>query len=193
MPRPRTVEDDAVLDAALELARRGGPGHVTFARVGAAVGLSPATLVQRFGTKRGLLLAVVRRGAPGREEVWERARAEHDSPVAALLAVLSGFASSVGTREAMANSLAFLHLDLSDPEFHRLARDGMRRMRGRIADLLDEAVAAGELRRCDTAELARAIENTYNGALIEWAIHGEGTVERWLRRELEFLLRPVLA
>jgi AcrR family transcriptional regulator len=191
MPRPRTLSDDAVLDATLELVTQHGPSHVTLARVGTAVGLAPATLVQRFGTKRGLLLAAARRGGPGRDDLLEQVRAEHDSrPLATLYGLLTSLASTVGTREAMANSLAFLHLDLSDPEFHQLALEGMQRMREQIRDLLDEAFETGELVAGDTQALARAVQNTYNGALITWAIYGEGTVEAWLRRELDFLLRP---
>ncbi|HSI80076.1 MAG TPA: TetR/AcrR family transcriptional regulator [Solirubrobacterales bacterium] len=193
-PRPRTVSDEAVLDAALAIAGRAGPNAVTFARVAEEVGLSAATLVQRFGSKRGLLLAAARRGGPGRAEAWERARAAEPSPIAALLGVLGSFSAAVGSRGAMANSLAFLHLDLSDPEFHRLAEQGMEEMRERIRELLDAAIEAGELERgADTAELARAVQNAYNGALISWAIYGRGPVEDWLRREVEFVLAPFRA
>jgi AcrR family transcriptional regulator len=50
MPRPRTIGDEAVLRAAAGLMGRVGPGKLTLARVAEEVGLSPATLVQRFGS-----------------------------------------------------------------------------------------------------------------------------------------------
>jgi len=193
VPRPRTVPDEAVLDAAMAVVVRDGPAAVTLARVAEEVGLSPATLVQRFGSKRELLLAAARHAAPGRAEVWDRARAEHASPLAALRSVLVSFTASVPTREAMANSIAFLHIDLSDPEFHLLAATGMEEMRAQIRALLDDAVGAGELGPTDTGALARAVQNAYNGALISWAIYGEGALDDWLRRELDFVLAPYRA
>jgi len=39
-----------------------GPAKLTLARVAKAAGLSPATLVQRFGSKRALLLALAKSG-----------------------------------------------------------------------------------------------------------------------------------
>ena len=98
--------------------------------------------------------------------------------------------SPVASPEAMANQLAFLQIDLADPEFHRLALEHARAVRTEVQALLDAAVERGELRAADTARLARAVQTTYNGALITWAIHREGRLETWLRRELDTLLAP---
>ncbi len=57
MPRPREIDDGVVLDAVGKVVEREGPAAVTFARVAEAVGLSQSTLVQRFESKCGLLLA----------------------------------------------------------------------------------------------------------------------------------------
>ncbi|MDX6646465.1 MAG: hypothetical protein QOK40_2192 [Miltoncostaeaceae bacterium] len=188
MSRPRTVEDAVVLDAASRVVVRDGPARLTLARVAAEVGLSAATLVQRFGSKRDLLLAVARRGARTLTEAFDAARAAHRSPLEALQAGLSGLTSPVATPEAMANSVAFLQIDLSDPAFHAEALEAMLRMRERIRELLDEAVAAGELRPADTGRLAGAVQNAYNGALISWAVYREGAIDDWLRTELDTLL-----
>ncbi|HMJ77234.1 MAG TPA: helix-turn-helix domain-containing protein [Iamia sp.] len=61
MPRKRTIPDTTVLDAALALAESAGPGALTFASLSAEIGLAPATLVQRFGTKARLLQAALLR------------------------------------------------------------------------------------------------------------------------------------
>lgn len=190
MTRPRTVEDEAVLAAAIDLIGRVGPAQVTLARVAAAVGLSPATLVQRFGSKRNLLLAVARQGSGGGASAFARARERHESPLAVLVAGLCGLTSPVASPETMANHLAFLQLDLRDPDFHQLALDAASELRERIGRLLDEATEAGELAPCDTQLLARAVQTTYNGALITWAIYREGPVDEWLRQQLEALLEP---
>ena len=188
MPRRRTVADAAVLAAAARVAAREGPARLTLARVAAEAGLSAATLVQRYGSKRDLLLAVAREGAQALPAAFDIARNARSSPLEALAFGLRALASSVATPEAMANSVAFLQMDLSDPDFHAPALAGMQGMRGRIHGLLDDAVAAGELRPCDTDRLAGAVQNAYNGALITWAIDREGPLDDRIGVELDTLL-----
>lgn len=182
MARPRTVSDDAVLDAAARLIGRVGPARLTLAHVADEAGLSPATLVQRFGSKRGLLLAVARRqvdfGAVG------------PTPLGALLAGLVELSASVRTPEALANNLAFLQLDLADAEFHAEAVAHFTAMREHVEALLRDAIGAGELEQVEVARLAETVVTAYNGALITWAVLREGTLEDWLRRQVEAVLAP---
>jgi AcrR family transcriptional regulator len=166
---------------------------VTLADVGQEVGLSAATLVQRFGSKRGMLLAVARTGADDVAREFATARETHRRPLAALMAGLVGLSAWAATPEMLSNQLAFLQIDLIDPEFHRHALAHARAMRGEITRLLDEAVAAGELARTDTARLARAVQGAYNGALVTWAVYREGSVAEWLREEVGAVLAPYRA
>ena len=190
MPRPKTVDDVAVLDAAVRVIDRAGPGGLTFGAVAKEVGLAPATLIQRFGSKRGLLLAIARRGADGAGASLREAALRNRSPLRALTAGLADMSSGVTSPEAMANHLAFLQIDLSDPEFHELALAHTGSVGEEIEAILERAVAAGELATEDTARLAQAVQTTYNGALITWAIYRRGRLATWLRRELETLLAP---
>ena len=57
-PRPRTTSDATILAALTRVISRIGPAKLTLADVAAEAGHSRAGLVQRFGSKRGLLLAV---------------------------------------------------------------------------------------------------------------------------------------
>jgi AcrR family transcriptional regulator len=186
VPRPKTIDDGAVLAAAVELIGRSGPDGLTLAALAQEVGLAPATLVQRFGSKRGLLLAIARQGAsdagppPGAER-----------PLAALVDWLVGRTRPVASPDALANHLAFLQIDLADPEFLELARGGARALRRELRTLLERALAAGELRPgTDAKLLAIALETAYNGALVTWAIHREGRLDRWMRARLEATLEP---
>lgn len=193
MARPRTIDDDAILDAAMRAVGRVGPGHLTLAEVASEAGLAPATVVQRFGSKRGLLLAISRRGAAAAGEALRRARATHDSPLAALRAGLLADAGTVAEPQAFANSLAFLQVELADPEFHPHVRAYTEAVLAEIRDLLGAAARAGELRdAADLAQLARTVQTAYNGALITWAIYRSGSLRRWLGRELDAVLAPYL-
>ena len=193
MPRPKTVDDDAVLDAALRVIDRGGPGELTLAAVAREVGLAPATLLQRFQSKRGLLLAINSRGSDGAGSSLREATKRHRSPLRALVAGLVDMSSRVTSPETMANHLAFLQIDLSDPEFHQLALAYTTTVREEIKRLLDAAVEAGELEATDTSRLAQGIQTTHSGARITWAIYRKGRLDTWLRRELDTLLAPYRA
>jgi hypothetical protein len=92
----------------------------------------------------------------------------------------------------MANGLAYLQIDLTDPDFHAITLAQFRAIRRETQKLLDEAVAARELRKCNTAELARLLQDMNGGAMLSWAVYREGSVAAWVRRNLEVLLAPYL-
>jgi AcrR family transcriptional regulator len=163
------------------------------ADVAAEAGVAPATLVQRFGSKRGLLLALARQGNAGAAAEMAALRAAHASPLAALHAFAQCMAGMASSPEELANHLAFLVIDLTDPEFHHYTLEQARVFQMEVTALVEAAVAAGELIPCDTAGLARLVQETVHGALLTWAIFREGTATEWVRRELDTLLSPYLA
>jgi AcrR family transcriptional regulator len=189
-PRPRLTPDADVLAATIGVISRVGPSRFTLADVAAEAGLSPATLSQRFGSKRGLLLAVCEHYSGSVDQCFAQVRAAHPSPLAALLASFEETTRFCQTPEAMANNLAFLEIDLTDPDFHRLALKNSRATLAGYRSLLDDAVAAGELLRCDTVRLARALAAIAGGSMLSWAIHREGPIEAWLRHDIDTLLDP---
>ena len=193
MPRPRSATDAEILAGAVRAVSRLGPSRLTLADVAAEVGLAPATLVQRFGSKRGLLLALAGSGGESAREEIAALRARHASPLDALLALADLATRDVETPEALSNHLAFLQVDLVDPDFHRAALEQAEAMREEIRRMLDAAVAAGELAPCDTARLARAVLVTLNGSRLTWAIFREGAVREWVRSDLEAALAPFRA
>jgi AcrR family transcriptional regulator len=189
MPRPRTVSDEHILDAVLELALRVGPAKITLAGAAAQAGLSAATLIQRFGSKRDLLLAADKRGID--RWVGGLDATSAGSPLARIVEGLVLAVEPDTTPEQMANSVAMLQLDLAEPDFHAETLRGAQAIRARITTELQAALAAHELRPAtDVPALAKLLETTYHGALIGWAIHREGTLTDWLRDQLEGALAP---
>jgi AcrR family transcriptional regulator len=189
-PRPRATSDETILNAAYRVVSRLGPS-LTLADVAQEAGVSPATLVQRFGSKRALLLALTA-GASGSVGVeFARIRSAHRSPLAAVYAVGDCMAVMAGTPEIMANSLAFLQLDLTDPEFHTHAHLHSRASHAEMKRLLDAAVRAGELRRSNTTRLARALQSLMSGSLLQWAIDRDGTAAERIRADFDALLGPL--
>ncbi|GAB3403268.1 TetR/AcrR family transcriptional regulator [Flindersiella endophytica] len=190
MGRPRTVSDDDILTATARVISRVGPDRLTLAAVAAEVNLAAATLVQRFGSKRGLLLAFSAQASGDPAVRFAAARTRHTSPLAALRAALVGMAGGIDAPGELANHLAFLQLELADPDFHQHVLGHANAMLEGIRALLSDAQAGGELVPCDIKQLARATLACYNGALVSWAIFRRGSLARWLGRELDFLLAP---
>jgi AcrR family transcriptional regulator len=189
-PRPRETTDAEILAAAARVMQRRSPVELTLADVAKEAGVVPATIIQRFGTKRELLLANCKAWTADVAGQFAAARANYRSPLKTLIELFvecSGFAA---TPESMANHLAYLQIDLTDPEFHAILLTQYVTTRDETRKLLDDAVTARELTPCDTADLARLVQQVNGGAMLDWAIYRKGPLAAWIRRSLEALLAP---
>lgn len=189
-PRPRQATDEMIFRATFEAVSRVGPVRLTLADVARDAGVSAAALVHRFGSKRKLLLAAVASGTGASDDLFAGLRAQHRSPLAALYGLADCMVMMGSTPEAIANTLAFLQIDLMDPEFHRYALAASVETRAGIRALVKEAVAARELVRCDDGQLASALQATLNGSLLNWAVHRQGPLTSWIRKDVRALLDP---
>src|ERR1700733_12475875 len=94
-PRPRETSDAQILAAAARVMQRRSPVDLTLADVAKEAGVVPATIIQRFGTKRDLLLANCKAWTADVAGQFAAARAKHGSPLKTpveLFVLLSGFA-----------------------------------------------------------------------------------------------------
>jgi AcrR family transcriptional regulator len=160
---------------------------MTLADVGAEAGLAPSTLVERYGSKRALLLSAARAATLD----VAQACAANIQPLDALIEGLVLLSRPLRTRRAMANHLALLANDVSDPDFRRVARQHAAARLARLRDLLLRAREAGELSvAADPDSLAHTVDRAHNGALIAWALTGPGPLEAHLREALSAVLAP---
>jgi AcrR family transcriptional regulator len=190
-PRPRSTSDADILSATHRAVTRVGPMRLTLADVAREAGVSPATLVQRFGSKRKLLLALVATGSGEIEAEWAAILSlAQRSPLEALYAYAECWAGMAPTPDVLANHMSFLQMDLVDPEFQRHAQANARQTLEFLRKTLAGAVDKGELAPCDTARLARAVQATIGGSLMQWAIDRDGKLRKRLREDLETLLKP---
>ena len=190
MPRPRTRSDEELLAAAARVVGRVGPTRLTLADVAREAGLSAPTLIQRFGSKRGLLLAVSGAGADAVRTTFAAARADEPAPLDALLLALGRMASTLGGADEIANHVAFLALDLADAELRRPAVRHARTVRAEVHALLESAARSGELAADGLEELAAGVQVVYNGALVTWALEPRGDVEDWVRGQVARAIAP---
>lgn len=190
-PRPRKVSDEQVFMATIRAMERLGPGELTLAEIAAEAGVTAGALVQRFGSKRELLLTLSRLAADGSGAMVRGLAAKHASPLAALRAYARGFAHLAASPAALARNLAYLHVDLTDDDFRVNLLAQSRGTRAAIVELLAAAVAARELvPNADVGRLARSVETMLGGSLLTWATYREGTAAAWLAADLEAVIAP---
>ncbi len=192
-PRPRKASDEAVFLAALRMMSSYGPSQLTLAHIAKEAGVTAGALVQRFGSKRALLLALMERFANSSGEMFEALRANDSSALATLYAYADCMARMGESPDALAHHLAWLQQDLTDPDFRRYMAIQAKASRRELEQLVAQAIEEGSLKRgVEPATLARAIEVTVSGSLMSWAIHQEGKATAWIRHDLETLLESYL-
>jgi AcrR family transcriptional regulator len=168
-----------------------GPAQLTLGRIAAEAGVTAGALVQRFGSKRGLMLALMAEFAGSAPVLFAQLRAAHPSPLAALRAYADGQARMADTPATLAHHLSYLQIDLTDPEFHTHFSAQARDSRGELRRLIADAVAAAELMPAtDVDGLTRAVQSVLTGSLFVWATLREGTASEWVRADLDAVLAP---
>ncbi len=192
-PQRRKVEDADVFAAMGRVMRRVGPADLTLAAIAAEAGVTAGALVQRFGSKRQLILAHWRQpAAAGDSAPQQPVRAR--SPLSELRATADLFAKLAVSPGAALRNLAYMHHDWADPALRRHGLRYARAARARYEHLLAAAISRGELRAgTDVQTLARMIEVTLGGSFLAWTLYREGSAATRFRENLEATLRPYLA
>jgi AcrR family transcriptional regulator len=192
-PRPRKVSDDELFAATHAVMNRVGPGELTLAAIAREAGVTAAVLVQRFGSKRDLLLTLAERFADGSGDLLGDLIKRHRSPLAALRAYADCMAGMAASPAALARNLSYLQIDLTDPDFRRHLVKHARATRAGLSGLLSAAVKSGELAPgVLPAQLARTIEAVIGGSMLSWGFYQEGSAAQWIRADVEAVLAPYL-
>ena len=192
-PRPRKVSDSQLFAATHSVMSSVGPRELTLAVIAKEAGVTAAVLVQRFGSKRGLLLALSAKYSDGAGEFIQALAKQHASPLAALRAYADCMAGIAASPAALARSLAYLQIDMTDPDFRRHLVKQARATRAGLRRLVEAALEAGELdRSARPGQLARTIETVLSGSMITWGFYREGNAARWMRADLDAVLAPWL-
>jgi len=191
--RRQKVSDEEVFAAAQRAMSRRMPHDLTLADIAEEAGVTPGRLVQRFGSKRALLVALSERFAGSAGPIFAGLRAVHGGPLATLRAYAACMADLAPTPEALLRNLAYLQGDLTDEVLRGHLVENARASRTEIESLLRAAVATGELRReVNVRSLARTVETVIGGSLMSWVTYREGNAVDWIGRDLEAVLAPWL-
>src|ERR1044071_3415059 len=118
-PRRRKAEDVDVFAALVRVMQRRGPAELTLREIAAEAGVTAGALVQRFGSKRAMLLAHARHAAATGDVGITVPRPRTSSPLEALRSVTAMYAQLADSPRAAVRNLAYLHNDLADAPLRR--------------------------------------------------------------------------
>jgi AcrR family transcriptional regulator len=175
MPRRKTLSDEAVLDAALKVMFRGGPGDFTLAAVSRETGVAPATLLQRFGSKRAMVLKAVAR-ANGAFAEW-LARQPVERSADAVIRLYQATTPGRDLEDTLADQLLWLREDYRDPDMNALAREHFRVLREAVAARMPEVGLSPVL-------AVRLVEAQWQGALTQWGLERRGRLRSFIGESL---------
>lgn len=192
MPRKRTIPDQALLDAALAVVHESGPDALTFSALSARVGLAPSTIVQRFGTKAGLLRAAL-------SQAWDRL--DDETAIADRNAgpgaggVVDMLLSLTGQYDAhdFADQLLVLREDLRDPVLRARGQAWLATLTAAIERRLEPANGRTDGSshpggRDGVDGLGELIVTHWQGTLTIWSFRRHVALTAAVRTALEHLL-----
>ena len=120
-------------------------------------------------------------------------RKGHRSALATLRAYSDCVAHLAASPAAFARNFAYLQIDLTDPDFRRHLVKHARESRNELEKLVKEAIKAEELLpSTNVKQLARTIEAVVGGSMMSWAYYQEGPAAKWMRHDLEAVLKPYI-
>lgn len=155
-----------------------GPARFTLSVAADATGLSPATLMQRFGSKRELILAVLRRS---NDLLGEAIAAEKPQiSLASIVDMLCDWTSALG-EDNFSEQMQWLVEDTRDGAFQELAQERFRLMRAAISARLPETTMPEN-------EAVQLIEAQWHGILMRWGVDRDGDLQHSLRSQLKPLM-----
>lgn len=184
MARRKTQTDEAILDAALRAIERVGPVRMTLADVASEAGLAPATLVQRFGSKAGMLAAAFQLGNDRLRESIDTL--PHRPPdEAAIVGFFAGIARGFD-RSTMADNVLMLSEDLRDPMLAAIGAERSALLRMAAEGLMPNFVA-------DPPAAARMVEAHWHGTVIQAVLSGDADIPGAVAAALQVLLAMLRA
>lgn len=163
---------------------RTGPDAFTLAAVSAETGIAPATLVQRFGDKQGLILRAVEQDNAALFRTLATAPAKPGA--ASVIALFRILTPPPDAEAGLPDQFLWLRLDMRDPALNTLARARFTALRKAIELRLPPLPLA-------PATAARLIEAQWQGAFNQWALEPQGHLIDYVTASLADWFAAVLS
>lgn len=152
-----------------------GPREFTLAEVGKATGLAPATLVQRFGSKQGLVLAALE--LTNRRNFAALDRLPPEQGAAAVIRIFLDRTPGPAHEHLLGDQLLWLRESMTDTRVNALSRDYFDKFRQAVADRMPPM-------SIPVVDAVLLLEAQWHGSLTQWGIGREGRLRDFVERKL---------
>lgn len=173
MPRPKTLSDRDVLDAAHRLIHESGPDALTFASLARACGLSSSTLVQRFRSKAGLIQSTLLHAWDRLDAKTARLAATVPKTADGAIEMLVALSRDYGGIESYAEGLLILREDLRDPVLRARGAAWKASLSGALDDCFARTPHAPQ-------GIGLLMASQWQGSLLWWSFDPQGSVETFV-------------
>lgn len=190
MPRPKTLADEDVLEAAHKLIHERGPDALTFASLAQACGLSPSTLVQRFKSRAALVQSALLHAWDRLDEKTAKLAATVPKTPDGAIQFLVSLSKDYGGIESYADGLLVLREDLRDPALRARGAAWKKALSSALEDCFARVPHAPR-------GIGLLIASQWQGCLLWWGFDPKGDLERFvedsLRRFVAAIVEPAPA
>jgi AcrR family transcriptional regulator len=186
MPRPKTQSDADVLAAAHRLIHAEGPQALTFARLAHFCGLAPATLVQRFKTKAGLMQATLLHAWDALDAKTAKLAEEVPKTPQGAIRLLTALSGDYGEIETYAEGLLILREDLRDPVLRARGAAWRRALSQAIERCFAEVSSAPK-------DIGLLMASQWQGSLLWWGFEPKDDVADYVEKGLKRFVAAISA
>jgi AcrR family transcriptional regulator len=186
MPRPKTLPDRQVLEAAYRLMHEQGPEALTFASVAQACGLSSATLVQRFHSKVGLKQSTLLYAWDRLDEKTAGLAATVPKTPDGAIEMLVALSGDYGEIESYAEGLLVLREDLRDPVLRTRGAKWKGALAGALDACFDDVAAA-------PPGIGLLMATQWQGSLLWWGFDPSDGLGSYIESSLRGFVSAILA
>jgi len=177
MGRIKTVSDEAVLDALLAVVSEIGPEGLSFSRASAIVGLAASSLVQRFGSREGMVRAVLLHAWDRLDALTLAAASDTPENPAGAVELLLRLMPGSRTETDVTEGLLLLREDLRDPVLRARGGAWGRRLTNVLGERLTQGSANAEAMGWQMLAL-------WQGSIIWWGFTRDKDPEEAIRAAL---------
>lgn len=178
MPRPKTISDAEVIEAALATLAEKGPAF-TITDIADRVKLSRATLIQRFGDRQAILLRMADFQVE-QTRLWLDGMPSESGP-AAFRAFVETIVNSMGEGAGFSAHVAIAALEARDPALRARAAERYR--------LVQQAIAERAAFHRDPMGFAGHVHAVIAGATMQWvADHGQSGLADFILARLRWAI-----
>jgi AcrR family transcriptional regulator len=188
VPRPRKIDDEHLLAAAASAISRLGPAF-TLADVATEAQVAAGTLVHRFGSRHGLLVALMDSAIASARRRMTAAAGSCDATLTGVRTVLADQYAPLDDPLTAARNLAQLGFDLADSDLRERLAVMYVAVRDGLCTLLAEAAARGELPCAPPPAIAaRILAAAADGTALHWSARPEGSLRERLTTDIDAIL-----